>query len=220
MELNQYIDHTLLKPEATQAQIIALCEEAKHYNFMSVCVNPVNVALAAKELAGTDVDVCTVVGFPLGATPLAVKAFEAKAVLEDGATEVDMVINIGALKEGRLDFVENEIRELKKIVGDKVLKVIVESCLLTDDEIATVSQLVVNEGADFVKTSTGFNKEGATVNAVRIMRETVKDKAGVKASGGVRSLEEMNAMIEAGASRIGSSSGVAIMEGLKSDSDY
>ncbi|WZU03005.1 deoxyribose-phosphate aldolase [Erysipelothrix sp. D19-032] len=118
----------------------------------------------------------------MGATPLAVKAFETKTVLEDGATEVDMVINVGALKEGRLDFVENEIRELKKIVGDKVLKVIIESCLLTDDEIATVSQLVVNASADFVKTSTGFNKEGATVNAVRIMRETVKDKAGVKAS--------------------------------------
>ncbi|QIK70180.1 deoxyribose-phosphate aldolase [Erysipelothrix sp. HDW6C] len=220
MELNRYIDHTLLKPEATQAQIKALCEEAIKYNFKSVCINPTHVELAASLLKGTGVEVCTVVGFPLGATPTVVKEFETKTVLALGATEVDMVINVGALKEGRTQFVEDEIRALKTIVGDKILKVIIETCLLTPEEIATVSQLVVNAGADFVKTSTGFSSGGARAEDVAIMKQTVGNRAEVKASGGIRSLDDVNAMVAAGATRIGASSGVAIMEGQVSQDKY
>ncbi|CAM4194571.1 deoxyribose-phosphate aldolase [Erysipelothrix inopinata] len=220
MKINKLIDHTLLKPDATEAQIRTLCEEAKQYDFMSVCINPGFVALSHELLKDSDVKVCTVVGFPLGATTTATKLFETQDALKNGADEVDMVINISALKDKKYDFVQEEIRVLKEAVGSKVLKVIIEACLLTDEEIAKVSELAVAAGADFVKTSTGFSTGGATVKDVKIMKDTVKDRAQVKASGGVRSIEDVNALVEAGATRIGASSGVAIMEGQKSDSNY
>lgn len=220
MKINKLIDHTLLKPDATEAQIRTLCEEAKQYDFMSVCINPGFVALGHELLKDSDVKVCTVVGFPLGATTTATKLFETQDALKNGADEVDMVINISALKDKKYDFVQEEIRILKEAVGTKVLKVIIEACLLTDEEIAKVSELAVAAGADFVKTSTGFSTGGATVKDVKIMKDTVKDRAQVKASGGVRSIEDVNALVEAGATRIGASSGVAIMEGQKSDSNY
>lgn len=220
MKINKLIDHTLLKPDATEAQIRTLCEEAKQYDFMSVCINPGFVALSHELLKDSDVKVCTVVGFPLGATTTATKLFETQDALKNGADEVDMVINISALKDKKYDFVQEEIRILKEAVGTKVLKVIIEACLLTDEEIAKVSELAVAAGADFVKTSTGFSTGGATAKDVKIMKDTVKDRAQVKASGGVRSIEDVNALVEAGATRIGASSGVAIMEGQKSDSNY
>lgn len=220
MKINKLIDHTLLKPDATEAQIRTLCEEAKQYDFMSVCINPGFVALGHELLKDSDVKVCTVVGFPLGATTTATKLFETQDALKNGADEVDMVINISALKDKKYDFVQEEIRILKEAVGTKVLKVIIEACLLTDEEIAKVSELAVAAGADFVKTSTGFSTGGATAKDVKIMKDTVKDRAQVKASGGVRSIEDVNALVEAGATRIGASSGVAIMEGQKSDSNY
>lgn len=220
MKINKLIDHTLLKPDATEAQIRTLCEEAKQYDFMSVCINPGFVALSHELLKDSDVKVCTVVGFPLGATTTATKLFETQDALKNGADEVDMVINISALKDKKYDFVQEEIRVLKEAVGSKVLKVIIEACLLTDEEIAKVSELAVAAGADFVKTSTGFSTGGATAKDVKIMKDTVKDRAQVKASGGVRSIEDVNALVEAGATRIGASSGVAIMEGQKSDSNY
>lgn len=220
MKINKLIDHTLLKPDATEAQIRTLCEEAKQYDFMSVCINPGFVALGHELLKDSDVKVCTVVGFPLGATTTATKLFETQDALKNGADEVDMVINISALKDKKYDSVQEEIRILKEAVGTKVLKVIIEACLLTDEEIAKVSELAVAAGADFVKTSTGFSTGGATAKDVKIMKDTVKDRAQVKASGGVRSIEDVNALVEAGATRIGASSGVAIMEGQKSDSNY
>ncbi|MEG0327534.1 MAG: deoxyribose-phosphate aldolase [Erysipelothrix sp.] len=220
MKINKLIDHTLLKPDATEAQIRTLCEEAIQYDFMSVCINPGFVALGHELLKNSDVKVCTVVGFPLGATTTATKLFETQDALKNGADEVDMVINISALKDKNYDFVQEEIRVLKEAVGTKVLKVIIEACLLTDEEIAKVSELSVAAGADFVKTSTGFSTGGATANDVKIMKDTVKDRAQVKASGGVRSIDDVNALVEAGATRIGASSGVAIMQGQKSDSNY
>lgn len=220
MKVNKLIDHTLLKPEATTDQVLVLCQEAKEYDFMSVCVNPHYVETCADALKGTDVAVCTVVGFPLGMNTTETKVFETKKAIDDGATEIDMVINVGALKEGNYDYVREEIRTLKEATGDLILKVIIETCLLNKDEIRIVSKLAVEAGADFVKTSTGFSTGGATVEDVRIMRETVGPNVGVKASGGVRSLEDLEAMVEAGATRIGASSGVAIMNGLKSDSNY
>lgn len=220
MELNKYIDHTLLKPEATQDQILAIIEQAKQYDFASVCVNPIWVGLAAKELKDTDVKVCTVIGFPLGATTSAVKAFETKDAIANGADEIDMVINVGQLKAGQDDAVEADIRAVVEASGDKLVKVIIETCLLTDEEKVRACQLSQKAGADFVKTSTGFSTGGATVPDVALMRKTVGPDMGVKASGGARSLEDALAFIEAGATRIGASSGVAIMEGQKAQSDY
>ena len=220
MLYNKYIDHTLLKPEATQAQIEVLCNEAREYDFMSVCVNPSHIELCKKLLEGSDVVVCTVVGFPLGATLTSVKVFEAKEALRLGASEVDMVINIGALKEGRTQFVEDEIRAIKEAVGDKILKVIIETALLTEEEIVIASQLVVKAGADFVKTSTGFSTAGATVEHVALMKQTVGDKAQVKAAGGVRNTDDLKEMIAAGATRIGTSAGVKLMQGEKSEGGY
>lgn len=220
MLYNKYIDHTLLKPEATQAQIEVLCNEAREYDFMSVCVNPSQIELCKKLLEGSDVVVCTVVGFPLGATLTSVKVFEAQEALRLGASEVDMVINIGALKEGRTQFVEDEIRAIKEAVGDKILKVIIETALLTEEEIVIASQLVVNAGADFVKTSTGFSTAGATVEHVALMKQTVGDKAQVKAAGGVRNTDDLKEMIAAGATRIGTSAGVKLMQGEKSEGGY
>lgn len=216
-----YIDHTLLKPETTHEQIVQLCKEAAEYKFASVCVNPAWVSAAAAELQGSTAKVCTVIGFPLGASTSETKAFETADAIAKGAGEIDMVINIGALKSGNNDLVKKDIEAVVSAAKGKALvKVIIETALLTDEEKVTASRLSKEAGADFVKTSTGFSTGGATVEDVKLMRETVGADLGVKASGGVRSLEDVQAMIEAGASRIGASSGVQIMQGLTSDSDY
>ena len=215
-----YIDHTMLAPQATVSQIRKLCEEAVKYHFASVCVNSCHVALCAELLKGTGVNVCTVVGFPLGAMSTKAKAFEAECAVADGAVEIDMVINVGALKDENWTFVEDDIRAVKKACGGKLLKVILETCLLTDDEIVRACQLSEAAGADYVKTSTGFSKGGATAEAVSLMRKTVGDRLGVKASGGIRDRESALKMFEAGASRLGCSAGVKIMEGEVSDAAY
>lgn len=223
MEKNfaRMIDHTLLKAEATKEQIEKLCAEAKQFNFASVCVNPTWVKRSSELLQGTDVLVCTVIGFPLGANTPAVKAFEAKDAIANGAKEVDMVINIGALKDKNYDLVEADIAAVVEAAKDSALvKVIIESCLLTDEEKVKACELAVAAGADYVKTSTGFSTGGATAEDIALMRKTVGPELGVKASGGVRSLEDMKKMVEAGATRIGASSGVAIMNGLIADSNY
>ncbi|HFI0435210.1 TPA: deoxyribose-phosphate aldolase [Streptococcus suis] len=220
MKLNKYIDHTILKPETTQEQVEKILAEAKEYDFASVCVNPTWVALAAESLKDSDVKVCTVIGFPLGANTPAVKAFETKDAISNGADEIDMVINIGALKTGNYDLVLEDIKAVVEASGDKLVKVIIEACLLTDDEKVKACQLSQEAGADYVKTSTGFSTGGATVADIALMRKTVGPDMGVKASGGARSYEDAIAFIEAGASRIGASSGVAIMNGAQADGDY
>ncbi|WP_029186688.1 deoxyribose-phosphate aldolase [Streptococcus suis] len=220
MKLNKYIDHTVLKPETTKEQVAKVLEEAKEYDFASVCINPTWVSFAAEGLKGTDVKVCTVIGFPLGANTPAVKAFETKDAIANGADEIDMVINIGALKTGNYDLVLEDIKAVVAASGDKLVKVIIEACLLTDDEKVKACQLSQEAGADYVKTSTGFSTGGATVADVALMRKTVGPDMGVKASGGARSYEDAIAFIEAGASRIGASSGVAIMNGAQADGDY
>ena len=220
MKLNKFIDHTLLKANASKEEIDKLIEEAKSYDFMSVCVNPTWVSYAHQALKDSDVKVCTVIGFPLGANHSDTKAYETKLALEQGADEVDMVINIGALKSGNLELVEQDIRAVVEASGSALTKVIIETCLLTDPEKVLACQLAQKAGADFVKTSTGFSTGGATVEDVALMRRTVGDQMGVKASGGARSYEDAIAFIEAGASRIGASSGVAIMKGQTSDADY
>jgi deoxyribose-phosphate aldolase len=216
------IDHTLLKADATKAEIIKLVEEAKEYTFASVCVNPTWVKTAAELLADTpEVKVCTVIGFPLGASTPETKAFETKNAIDHGATEVDMVINIAALKDKQDELVEYDIHSVVEAAKGKALtKVIIETCLLTNEEKIRACKLAVKAGADFVKTSTGFSTGGATVEDIRLMRETVGPDIGVKASGGVRSLEDALAMIEAGANRIGASSGVSISKGELSLSNY
>ncbi|WP_368487175.1 deoxyribose-phosphate aldolase [Spiroplasma sp. DGKH1] len=220
MELNKYIDHTLLKPEATMEDIIKLCTEAKEYDFASVCVNPTNVSLAASLLRDSDVKVCTVVGFPLGANTTAVKTFEINDAINNGADEIDMVMNIGAFKSKDYALVLNDITACKKATGDRILKVIIEISLLSDEEIVKACQLAMEAQADFVKTSTGFNKSGATVEAVRLMKKTVGDNYQVKAAGGVRTKEDAINMIEAGATRIGTSGGVAIVRGESHQTGY
>jgi len=214
------IDHTLLKPEATAEQVEQICAEAKKYNFASVCVNPAFVELAAKELKGAESKVCTVIGFPLGASTSATKAFETKDAIEKGATEIDMVMNIGAMKAGQFDVVLNDMKAVREAAGKTLVKVILETCLLTDSEKEKACELAVEAKLDFVKTSTGFSTGGATVADVALMRRVVGADLGVKASGGVRSLEDLEAMVAAGANRIGASSGVKIMNGLTSDSEY
>lgn len=221
MNLAAMIDHTALKAETSRAQIETLCKEALEYKFASVCVNPTNVALAAELLKSDDaVKVCTVIGFPLGANTPEVKAFETQDAIKNGATEIDMVLNIGALKDGDLSLVERDIRAVVEAASGTLVKVIFENCLLTKEEIKTAAELSVKAGADFVKTSTGFSTGGATVEDIRLMRETVGPDIGVKASGGVRDFEGAKAMIDAGATRIGASAGIAIVTGGSSDSDY
>ncbi|HEM3577083.1 TPA: deoxyribose-phosphate aldolase [Streptococcus suis] len=220
MKLNKYIDHTILKPETSKEQVAQILAEAKEYDFASVCVNPTWVAYAAQELKDSDVKVCTVIGFPLGANTPALKAFETKDAIENGADEIDMVINIGALKSKNYDLVLEDIKAVVTASGDKLVKVIIETCLLTDEEKVKACELSKEAGADFVKTSTGFSTGGATVEDVALMRKTVGPDMGVKASGGARSYEDAIAFIEAGATRIGASSGVAIMKGEKADGDY
>lgn len=215
-ELAKYIDHTLLKPQATAEQIVRLCAEAKEHGFASVCVNSCYAALAAKELEGTDVAVCCVIGFPLGACTSDAKAFEADNAVENGAQEIDMVINVGAAKEGSWAYVEDDIAHVVGTIdGRAKLKVIIETCLLTDEEKVKACECAVKAGADFVKTSTGFSTGGATVEDVRLMRQTVGPDIGVKAAGGVRTYEDAVAMIEAGATRLGASAGIAIVAGAK-----
>ncbi|MGP4040488.1 deoxyribose-phosphate aldolase [Gracilibacillus sp. D59] len=221
MSLASKIDHTALKPDTTKQQIETLCEEASEHGFFSVCVNPTWVSYAAELLKGTDVAVCTVIGFPLGATTSSVKAYEAKYTVEKGATEVDMVINVAALKDGNHELVQSDIEAVVQAAAGKALvKVIIETCLLTDEEKETACQLAVNAGADYVKTSTGFSTGGATADDIALMRKTVGPNIGVKASGGVRDLETAEAMIKAGASRIGASASVSIVKGEDSNSDY
>ena len=220
MKLNKYIDHTLLKADASQEQIETLIEEAKKYDFASVCVNPTWVNFAAQALKATDVKVCTVIGFPLGANTPELKAFETSDAIQNGANEIDMVINIGALKSRNFDLVERDIRAVVEAAKGTLVKVIIETCLLTDDEKVKACQLAQKAGADFVKTSTGFSTGGATVADVALMRKTVGPDMGVKASGGARSYEDALAFIKAGATRIGASSGVAIMEGDVANGDY
>lgn len=214
MDYAKMIDHTLLKTDAQKKDLDKLLLEAKKYNFMSVCVSPIWVKYAAEQLKDTNVKVCTVIGFPQGATPTEVKVFETKNAIENGATEVDMVIPVGVLKDKDYIAVENDIRAVVEAAKSKALtKVIIETCLLTDEEKIMACKLSKSAGADFVKTSTGFSTAGATVKDIRLMRETVGEQMGIKASGGVRSREDADAMIKAGATRIGTSNGVKIVEG-------
>lgn len=214
MDYAKMIDHTLLKTDAQKKDLDKLLLEAKKYNFMSVCVSPIWVKYAAEQLKDTNVKVCTVIGFPQGATPTEVKVFETKNAIENGATEVDMVIPVGVLKDKDYIAVENDIRAVVEAAKSKALtKVIIETCLLTDEEKIMACKLSKSAGADFVKTSTGFSTAGATVKDIRLMRETVGEQMGVKASGGVRPREDADAMIKAGATRIGTSNGVKIVEG-------
>ncbi|YCA42941.1 deoxyribose-phosphate aldolase [Bacillus sp. JZ8] len=219
-EIAKMIDHTLLKADAKKEEIEKLCEEAKEHHFASVCVNPTWVSLSSSLLEGTDVKICTVIGFPLGANTPEVKAFEAQNAISNGATEVDMVINIGALKDGNDQEVKRDIQAVVEASKGVLVKVIIETCLLTEDEKIRACQLAVEAGADYVKTSTGFSTGGATVEDVALMRKTVGPDVGVKASGGVRNAEGAKAVIEAGATRIGASSGIAIVNGYTADTDY
>ena len=209
------IDHTILKAVATKKDVKKLCDEAKKYGFMSVCVNPYFTEFAAEQLKGSNVKVCTVVGFPLGASATAIKALEARHAVRLGSQEIDMVINIGALKEKKYNRVLEDISEVVEASGKSIVKVILETCYLTDDEIIKACKLSVEAGADFVKTSTGFGTAGAKTEHIKMMRKTVGRDVGVKASGGIRDLETAEAMIKAGASRIGASAGIAILEEMK-----
>ena len=213
MNINKLIDHTALKPNTTKESILKLITEAKTYDFASVCVNPCWVALAHQELKNTYVKVCTVIGFPLGANTTEVKVFETKDAIEKGAQEIDMVINIAMLKDKEYDYVENEIHQIVEAAKDKaIVKVIIETCLLTYEEKIKACELSQKAGADFVKTSTGFSTGGATVHDIALMRKTVGAEMGVKASGGVHTHEEALAMVEAGATRIGASAGVKLLK--------
>lgn len=221
MNYAKLIDHTLLKPDTKKEAIVTLCEEAKKHDFASVCVNPTWVETAAELLKGTDVKVCTVIGFPLGANTPETKAFETQDAIAKGAAEVDMVINIGALKDKNDELVERDVRAVVEAAKGKALvKIIIETCLLTEEEKVRACELSVKAGVDFVKTSTGFSTGGATVEDVALMRKTVGPEMGVKASGGVRNGEDMDAMVEAGATRIGTSAGVALVSGKTATTDY
>ncbi len=211
MNYNKFIDHTILKPDASIEDIKRICKEAKEYNFMSVCVNPAFIDLCKNELKDSDVKVCTVIGFPLGATLPQAKALETREAVFEGADEIDMVINVTMLKAHQDDYVYNEIEKVRRSCMGKVLKVIIETCLLTDEEKVRACLLAKKAGADFVKTSTGFSTGGATVHDVELMRKTVGPEMGVKASGGIRTHEDLLAMIKAGATRIGTSSGPKII---------
>lgn len=212
MGLNKYIDHTILKATASSADVQKLCEEAIEHEFYSVCVNGCYVADAKHLLQGTDVKVAAVVGFPLGAMTTASKVFEAKEAIENGASEIDMVINVAKLKDGEFDYVENEIRLIKEAIGNNVLKVIIETCYLTDEEKVKACELSLVAKADFVKTSTGFGTGGATYEDVKLMKSVVGDNAKVKASGGVRDKETAQKYVNLGAERLGTSSGIEIVK--------
>lgn len=212
--INNYIDHTLLKAIATREDIISLCEEAKEYKFKSVCINGCYVSLAGEQLAGSEVEICAVVGFPLGAMSFDAKVFEAKQAVRDGASEVDMVLNIGFLRSRKLEQVEQEIRAVKSAIGKGILKVILETCYLTSEEIMLASGLAVKANADFVKTSTGFGTAGANLEGIELIKKAVNGRAKIKASGGIKNLDTALTYIEAGVDRIGTSSGIAIVKEL------
>ncbi|MCG7502705.1 deoxyribose-phosphate aldolase [Tenacibaculum sp. Mcav3-52] len=221
MQINKYIDHTLLKPTGTKADIVKLCNEAKKYNFYAVCVNGCYVELAAKELKDSDVKIAAVVGFPLGAMTTKTKIFEAKECIKNGASEIDMVINIGKLLDGEENYVEKEIRLIKEEIGENILKVIFENCYLSKEQIKIASQLAVEAGADFVKTSTGFGTGGATFKDVAIMDSVVDGKAQIKAAGGIRDIETAKRYIEMGVTRLGTSSGVSLVtSGISDKNQY
>ncbi|MGL6166841.1 MAG: deoxyribose-phosphate aldolase [Fusobacteriaceae bacterium] len=211
MNLNRYIDHTVLKATTLPKDILQLCKEAKEHNFYSVCINGSYVELAASELKGTEVKVCAVIGFPLGAMSTKSKVFEAKTAIEDGASEIDMVINVGMLKAGETEYVKNEIAAIKEAIGTNVLKVIIENCYLTDSEKKVATALCLDAKADFVKTSTGFGTGGATFEDIKLMKEIVGDRAELKAAGGVRDLETAEKYISLGVTRLGTSSGVELV---------
>lgn len=212
MKLSKYIDHTLLKADASLKAIEKLCDEAIDYDFKSVCVNTCNIEFCKKKLAGSDVLVCCVIGFPLGAMSTEAKVCETKDAIAKGADEVDMVLNIGRLKDQDYDYVTEEIRKVKEACGSRTLKVIIETCLLSDEEKVKACECILRAGADFVKTSTGFSTSGATFEDVALLRKTVGDKCYVKAAGGVRSREDFDKMIELGADRIGTSSGTKLIQ--------
>ena len=211
MQLNQYIDHTLLKPTATPSEIKKLCTEAVKHKFYAVCVNGCYVEIAKKAVENSDVKVAAVIGFPLGASTTASKVFEAENCIKNGADEIDMVVNIGMLKSGNLKFVEEEIAAIKKAIGDKVLKVIIETCFLTDEEKTLACRAALNAKADFVKTSTGFGHGGATPEDIIIMKDVVEGKLEIKASGGIKDIKTAKKYIKLGVTRLGTSSGIALI---------
>lgn len=213
MELNKYIDHTNLKQDMSEQDLIKLVNEAKEYDFFSICINPCWVKQASELLAGSNTKVCSVIGFPLGANTTNIKVLEAKEAIENGASEIDMVINVSKLKDKDYKYVYNEIKKIKEAICDNVLKVIIEACLLTDEEKTISCQIIMKAGADFVKTSTGMSTGGATVEDVKLFKEVVGDNTLIKAAGGVRTYEDAISMIEAGANRIGTSGGVKIVNG-------
>ncbi len=213
MELNKYIDHTNLKQDMSEQDLIKLVNGAKEYDFFSICINPCWVKQASELLAGSNTKVCSVIGFPLGANTTNIKVLEAKEAIENGASEIDMVINVSKLKDKDYEYVYNEIKKIKEAIGDNVLKVIIEACLLTDEEKTIACQIILKAGADFVKTSTGMSTGGATVEDVKLFKEVVGDTTLIKAAGGVRTYEDAISMIEAGANRIGTSGGVKIVNG-------
>ncbi len=220
MKVNKYIDHTLLKATATPNDIIELCEEAKKHEFYAVCVNGAYVTLAKENLKNSDVKLASVIGFPLGMMSIESKVEEAVSCIKNGADEIDMVINVGQLKAGNFEYIKEEISAIKKAIGDKILKVIIETCYLTDEEKTKVCEIALLSNADFVKTSTGFGTGGATFEDVKLMYDIVKDKAQVKASGGVRDLETALKYIELGATRLGTSSGIKIVTGKGNSEAY
>ena len=215
MELNKYIDHTLLKPTASEKDIIKICNEAKEYHFASVCVNPCNVLLVSKELKGSDVKVCSVISFPFGTSSTDIKVEEAKKAIEAGAEEIDMVINVGKLLEGDLEYTQNEVSAITKVCHEKnvLLKVIVETCYLEEKNIADICAIIEKAGADFIKTSTGYGSRGASVEDIKLFKKYLKKDTKIKASGGVRTREDSETYIGLGCSRIGASSGIAIVTG-------
>jgi deoxyribose-phosphate aldolase len=210
------IEHTLLDPNAMSSQIAALCSEAEKYAFSAVCVNPIHVSQCSTYLKNSTVNVCTVVGFPLGTNHTAVKVAETIRAVQNGAVEIDMVLNIGAFLDGDINMVYNEISDVVDSADGKLIKVILETCLLTNEQIISASKIAKDAGAYFIKTSTGFSTEGATVEAVRLIRKTVGNTLGIKASGGIKTLAQLHSMLNAGATRIGSSSGVSIIKELNS----
>ena len=211
LPLENYIDHTLLKPSATRENIIQLCEEAKKYNFFAVCINGSFVKLAKRELINSNVKIVAVVGFPLGTTAISIKVLETKTCINDGADEIDMVINVGMLKSKDFKYLENEIQAVKNELGDRVLKVIIETCYLTDEEKKVICEIAMNAGADFVKTSTGFGTDGATIADVKLIKEVLKGQLSIKASGGISDKETALSYISLGVTRIGTSSGIKIV---------
>lgn len=223
MSLNQYIDHTYLKPFATEADIVQKCSEAKKYHFASVCVNPCNVPVAARELKGSDVHTCSVVGFPFGTHTTQVKVFEATQAIENGADEIDMVINVGKLVEGNEEFVKREVAALVEVCHSRgrILKVIIETCYLTEEQIGVMCRIVAETGADFIKTSTGYGSRGASYEDIALFKKYLKDApVKMKASGGIRTAEEAKKYVEMGCARLGTSNGVGIMEGLEAADSY